>query len=154
MTTWVKNLVFGVALLALGAATPLFAQVEIGTWVRQPTASNPGMTMTVEACCSGGRRLTYRFMIDKKQMRLTVESRLDGKDAPVLIDGKPSGETMAITRVDERHASTIVKMNGTFFGTAKATLSADGKTLTVVNDYSSSAGGHPAGKYTEVWVRK
>jgi hypothetical protein len=150
----VKTLASSIALLALGFAQPLFAQVELGTWVRKPTATQPGMTMIVEACCNGGRRLTYRFTMDNKEMRLTVESRLDGKDAPVLVDGKPSGETMAITRVDARHANAVLKMNGTFFGTAKGTLSQDAKTLTVVNDYSSSAGGHAAGKYTEVWVKQ
>jgi hypothetical protein len=35
-----------------------------------------------------------------------------------------------------------------------STLSADGKVLTVINDYSSSVGGQPVGKYTETWVRK
>jgi hypothetical protein len=47
----------------------------------------------------------------------------------------------------------FLKMNGRFFGTAKATLSADGKTLTVINDFTSSAGGQAVGKYTEIWVR-
>jgi hypothetical protein len=70
------------------------------------------------------------------------------------MNGKPSGETMAIKRVDAHHASTELKMNGTFFGTSKATLSADGKTLTVLNDYSSSVGGRQAGKYTEVWLKQ
>jgi predicted SpoU family rRNA methylase len=72
----------------------------------------------------------------------------------VLIAGKPSGETMAITRVDDHHLSTIVKLNGKAFGTSKATLSPDGKVLTVVNDVSSSAGGQQVGKTTEIWVRQ
>jgi len=88
------------------------------------------------------------------KMVLTLESRFDGSPAPVLIDGKPSGETMEITRVDDHHLSTVLKMNGKPFGTSKATLSADGKTLTVVTDFSSSAGGQAVGKTTETWVRK
>jgi hypothetical protein len=40
------------------------------------------------------------------------------------------------------------------FGTSKATLSADGKVLTVVNDYTSSAGGQTVGKSTETWTHK
>jgi hypothetical protein len=112
------------------------------------------MTMTVDACCSGGRRLIYNIVIGETTTVLTIESRLDGSDAPVLMDGKPSGETMAIKRLDDHHASTVVKMNGSLFGTSKATLSADGRTLTVINDFSSSAGGQPVGKYTEIWVRK
>jgi hypothetical protein len=148
------HLAVGVAMLALGAAKSLHAQIDVGTWMRQATDSMPGMTMTVEACCNGGRRLIYRVVIAETVTLLTVESRLDGTDAPVLMNGKPSGETMSITRVDDHHASTIVKMNGRPFGTSKATLSADGRTLTVINDFSSSAGGQAVGKYTEIWVRK
>lgn len=33
-------------------------------------------------------------------------------------------------------------------------MAANGKTLTVVNDYTSSTGGQPVGKDTETWVRK
>lgn len=139
---------------ALGAAGPLEAQLPVGTWVRQPTASMPGMTMTVEACCNGGRRLIYHILIEKTEAVLTVESPFDGSDAPVLMNGTPSGQTMGITLVDDHHASAVLKMNGTFLGTAKSTLSADRRTLTVVNDYTSAAGGQAVGKYTEVWVRR
>jgi len=45
-------------------------------------------------------------------------------------------------------------MNGKEFGTSKASLSPDGKTITVENDFIASLGGNPAGKRTEVWVRK
>jgi hypothetical protein len=112
------------------------------------------MTMTVETCCNGGRRLTYHFDINATVTTLTVESRFDGSEADVLIAGKPSGETMAITRVDDHHIATVVKLNGKPFGTSNATLSADGKVLTVLNEYSSSAGGQPVGKSTETWVRE
>jgi hypothetical protein len=67
----------------------------------------PGMTMVVEACCNGGRRLIYHVVIDKTETLLTVESRFDGGDAPVLMNGKPSGETMAIKLADDHHASTV-----------------------------------------------
>ena len=149
------RLAFWIAALALGSAGSLQAQIDVGTWVRQKTDSMPGsMTLTVEACCSGGRRLTYYVVVGDARTLLTVESRLDGSDAPVLINGKASGETMAIKRLDDHHASAVVKMNGQLFGTSKSTLSADGRTLTVLNDFASSAGGQPFGKSTEVWIRK
>ena len=85
---------------------------------------------------------------------MTVESRLDGSEAPVLLGGKPSGETMAIKRIDDHHAVTVMTMNGKPFGTSKATLSADGKTLTVENDFSAGVAGQQAGRSTETWVRK
>lgn len=154
MTVKARSIACGVAMLALVSAKPLPAQLEIGTWVRQPAPSMPSMTMKIEACCNGGRRLTYYVVMSGSETVLTVESRLDGKDAPVLMGGKPSGQTMAIKRVDARHASAVLKMNGTVYGTSHSTLSADGRTLTSVNDYTSSAGGQTVGKITEIWVRK
>jgi hypothetical protein len=131
------------------------AQLEIGTWVRQAPTSTPGaMTLTVEACCAGGRRLTYHVPVNGQEILLVVETKLDGADAPVLVAGRPSGETMAIKRTDANHASSVLKMNGQVFATSTATLSPDGKTLTVVNDVTSAIGGQPVGKATDVWSRK
>jgi hypothetical protein len=129
--------------------------MEIGSWVRQDTTSKAGsLTMDVEACCHGGRRLTYHVPMGQTTAALTIESPFDGTEVPVLMNGKPTGETMAITRVDARHASTVVKMNGNPFGTSEATLSADGKTLTVLNDFSATVGSQQQGKHTEIWVKK
>jgi hypothetical protein len=153
-TRGARILACGVVLLTFGAARSLHAQIDVGTWVRASTDSMPAMTLTVDACCNGGRRLTWHFVIGGTPTELTIESRLDGSDAPVLVGGKPTGETMAIKRLDAHHASTVVKMNGKPFGTAESTLSADGGTLTVVNNFSSSAGGQAVGKYTEIWTRR
>jgi hypothetical protein len=150
-----RSLAATIAVLgAIGSPSILHAQMGVGTWVRQATASGSSLTMKVEACCGSGRRLTYHIGSNATAMVLTLESRFDGSSAPVLINGKPSGETMEITRVDAHHTSTILKMNGKTFGTSKATLSADGKTLTVINDLTSSAGGQKLGKSTEIWVRQ
>ena len=140
-------------LWALDPASPALAQIGVGTWIRQGgAATHVEMTMTVEPCCNGGRRLTYRFGGINQIM--SVESAFDGREVPVLLDGKPSGETMAIKQIDSRHTSTVVKMNGKAFGISKSTISADGRTLTVENDFSSSVGGNHAGRTTETWVRK
>jgi hypothetical protein len=61
---------------------------------------------------------------------------------------------MAIKRLDDHHTYTVLKMNGREFGTSKASLSPDGKTITVENDFAAEGGGHRAGKHTEVWLRK
>lgn len=154
-TATARTLACVVALLGtLGATRSLHAQLGVGTWVRQDTTSKPAITMDVATCCNGGYRLTYYLVIEGHPAVLMVESPFDGTEVPVMIAGKPSGETMAITRVDSHHTSTILKMNGQLFGTSKATLSADGKTLTVTNEFSSPVGGQPVGKSTEVWVRK
>ena len=138
---------------ALGLEHSAHAQTGLGTWVRQAGPQVPGqITMIVEACCNGGRRLTYQ--LGESGHVMIVESPFDGQEVPVLLDGKPSGETMAIKRLDDHHTFTVVKMNGKEFGTSKATLSPDGKKITVENDFAASVGGNPAGKHTEVWVRK
>jgi hypothetical protein len=149
-----RAIVFGAAMaFVFGFATPAGAQAALGTWVRRPDSTAPqGMTMTVEMCCGSGRRITYH--VPPKDMILTVESKLDGRDAPVLLGGKPSGETMAITRLDDRHYSAVLKMNGKVFGTSKGAISVDGKTLTVENDFTAGMGGNPVGKHTETWVKK
>jgi len=151
MTTTVRVLAGCVALIGIFAGRPAFAQLEIGTWVRK-TPSQPEMTLIIEACCNGGRRLTYRFMIGKTAGSMTLETKLDGTDTPVLVEGKPSGETMAIKREDDHHASTVIKMNGTVFATSKATLSPDGKMLTAVTQNNGAPG--PQGESTEVYVKQ
>jgi hypothetical protein len=136
--------------LCLAFAPPLWAADWYGTWT---TSSHPGMTMTIEPYGVGGSRITYRFKIDSKDNVMIIESALNGTDAQVMVNGKPSGETMAIKRLDDRHTSTAVKMNGQPFGNSKSEISVDGKTLNIEND-PSSVGGRPGVKTTEIWERK
>jgi hypothetical protein len=86
-------------------------------------------------------------------MQLVVDSPMDGTEVPALVGGKPSGETMAIKRVDDHHYRAIMKMRGQPLGTSTGTLSADAKTLTVetVNQNRSTA---PAEKIIETWIKK
>ena len=153
-TVRMKSVVCGVALVgALAVATSVRAQIEVGTWVRQAEAAMPGvMTMTVERCCGNGRRILYRM--EGTPSVMTFESRFDGSAAPMLVDGKPTGSTMAVKRLDDHRTFTVIKVNGKAIGTSKAALSADGKTITVENEITSADGGQKVGKSTEVWVRK
>ena len=151
MSTFKVLATVGTILVLLAISAALEAQMVVGTWLRTPTKTAPGvMTMTVEPCCGSGYKLTYRFAMGDNQTVMTVESPFDGTEVPVLVNGKPSGETMAIKRVDGHHSSTVIKMNGEPFGTSHATLSADDKTLTVVNEMASGA----AGKVTETWTKQ
>ena len=139
---------------AFGMPGAMQAQLGVGTWERQSDKGSKGvgsMTMTVEPCCKGGYKLTYHIAFNGVTSVMKVESPFDGTAVPVLVDGKPSGETMSITRVDDRHSTTVMTMNGKPFGTSKSTLSADGKTLTVIDDIAQSGGVQPK---TEIWVKK
>jgi len=46
------------------------------------------------------------------EMVMTVTPPFDGSDAPMLVNGKPSGQTMGIKWVDAHHTITVLKMNG------------------------------------------
>jgi hypothetical protein len=141
-----------VASLLAGAPPAVAASSPIGTWVKKAEPGKPAVTMTIDSWGPTMVKVTYN--IKDPPIVLTVVSALNGADAPVLLNGKPSGETMAIKLIDPLHSNTIVKMNGKPFGTSKGTFSADFNTLTVENDFSAGVGGNPAGKSTEVWTRK
>lgn len=149
-----KRLICGVAFLsAVGWASQVHAQLGVGsTWLRTD-AQGKGITMRVEACCNGGLRLIYQIppMGTQLATTLTVDSPMDGTEVPALIGGKPSGETMAIKRIDGHHYSAVVKLNGQPFGTHNSTVSADGKTMTVE---SVTQGGGRVVKTIETWMRK
>ena len=135
---------------------PAAAQMGLGTWVLQRTGNDTvDVTLKVDACCHGGRRLSYAVTAPKgTSMSLIIESPFDGSDAPLTIGGKPTGETMAITRVDDRHATAVIKYNGEQVGTYRATISPDGSTLTVARDNTAPYPGQHVGKVEEIWKKK
>ena len=140
-------------LMLVGWASQAHAQLGVGTtWVRTD-AQGKGIVLNVEACCHGGLRLLYDVPISGGQpaFKMSVDSPMNGTEAPALIAGKPSGETMAIKRVDDHHLTAILKMNGQPFATYNATVSPDNKSMTVDGVYGT---GSQTQKVTETWVRK
>jgi hypothetical protein len=140
-------------LLALDWVGQAYAQLGVGTTWLRTDAKGKGIVLTVEACCNGGLRFIWRIpsMGGQPALTMTVDSPMNGTEAPALINGKPTGETMAIRRVDDHHYSAIVKMNGQPFGTSNGTVSADNKTMTVESVFGN---GSQTEKTTETWVRK
>jgi hypothetical protein len=122
-----------------------------GTWIRRDPMPGGAIALTVEAA-GGGRKLTYKFA--DASMVMTIVTQLDGKDAPVLLNGQPSGQTMAIKLIDDRHTFAVVKFQGKEGSTAKSELSADGKVLKVENMMPSSAGGAGQVILVEYWDKK
>jgi hypothetical protein len=140
-------------LLALGWVGQAYAQLGVGTTWLRTDAKGKGIVLTVEACCNGGLRFIWQIpsMGGQPASTMTVDSPMNGTEVPALIGGKPTGETMAIKRVDDHHYSAIVKMNGQPFGTSNGTVSADNKTMTVDSVFGI---GSQTEKTTETWVRK
>jgi hypothetical protein len=121
-----------------------------GTWIRRDPMPGGAIALTVEAA-GGGRKLTYKFA--DASMVMTIVTQLDGKDAPVLLNGQPSGQTMAIKLIDDRHTFALVKFQGKEGSTAKSELSADGKVLKVEN-MAPSAGGSGQVVLVEYWDKR
>ncbi len=141
------------SLMVVGWASQVHAQLGVGTtWVRTD-AQGKGIVLNVEACCNGGLRLIYHVPTTGGQPALTmsVDSPMNGTEVPALIAGKPSGETMAIKRVDDHHLTAILKMNGQPFATYSGTVSPDNKSMAVDSVYGT---GSQTQKITETWVRK
>jgi hypothetical protein len=148
------RLIYSVAFLTFVAwVAQAHAQFFAGTTWTRTDAEGKGMTMSVAACCNGGYRLTYQVpaMGGQPAMLLTIDSPLDGTDVPTLIGGKPSGQTMAIKRVDDHHYTAVIKLNGQPTMTSTGVVSADNKTMTV-EDVSPGRGN--GSKTIETWVRK
>jgi hypothetical protein len=142
-----RRAVWTVVVLCAVAGLAQAAGSDIGTWAK----TEGTMTLTIEAHGSA-RRLVYH--VKDKPITLTVDSDLDGKDAPVMMNGKLSGETMAIRKVDAHHYSTVLKINGRPFGTSEATFSDDFSKMTVHTDIQRAEMGREVGKKTETWVRQ
>ena len=140
-------------LLVLGWAGQAHAQFGVGTTWLRTDAKGKGIILRVEACCNGGLRLTWQIppTAGVPAHTMTVDSPMNGTEAPTFVGGKPVGQTMAIKRIDDHHYSAIVKINGQLLGTSNGTISADNKSMTVDSVYG--AGGQ-AQKTVETWVRQ
>lgn len=143
----------GVVLLVVGWAIPAHAQLGVGTTWQRTDPLGLGLVLVVSACCNGGLRLVYTVppMGGQPAATMTVDSPMDGTEVPVLLGGKPSGQTMAIKRLNDHHFTAIGKMGGGISGTYNSTVSADGRSMTVE---SVVTGTGAVQKITETWVRK
>ncbi len=139
--------------LVLLVAAPLFAAGSpfLGTWVERldANAKRPRMTMTITDAGVGKRLITYTTPGSPRKM--TVLTSGQGEDSPVLVDGRPTGQTMAIRITDARHRETIVKSNGEKTGESRAEISADGKVMKVDNETIVTGHTH---KSTAYWDRQ
>jgi hypothetical protein len=152
---WMLTRVSFVACALLLGRPAAAADSPMGTWTKASDLANAkgNLILTIERWGKGGAKLVWRMK--GQPIVMAIESALDGKDAPLLVNGQPSGETMGITRIDGHHAATILKFNGKQFGTSTATFSDDFTKMTVENVVQDRTDvGPPPGKTTEIWTRK
>ena len=114
-----------------------------------------GLMIIVEEVGTGWK-LTYKVVGPTAAASTvsTVLTPLDGKEAPVLVNGEPSGQTMAIKRIDSRHTVSVQKFQGKEAGTSKAEISPNGKVLTVENECATSNPTGQVGKQIQYWDRQ
>jgi hypothetical protein len=152
-----KRIASLVVLLALSVES-WAASPWSGVWVLRDTTTPFRLTMTLEEVGSGWK-ITYRIPVPDRQggaapSVMTVETGLDGKEVPSLVDGKPSGQTMDIRKIDDRHASTVVKIDGKQTGVSKSELSADGKVIKSESEFTVSGPSGAAGKQVQYWDKQ
>ena len=129
-----------------------------GTWLMREPSKKFQLTMTVKEV-AGGWKISWRDPVPDAKgsasyVTMTAETALDGKESPNLIDGKPSGQTMEIRKVDDRHTYTVVKYQGKQVGISKSELSPDSKVIKTDNDFSVSGPSGVAGKYVQYWDKQ
>ena len=148
------GLAFVVCLLSLSSLVRA-ESLWSGTWVLRENPPGGQLTMTVEEVGTGWK-LTYKVVGPTAAASTvsTVLTPLDGKEVPVLVNGEPSGQTMAIKRIDSRHTVTIVRYQGKERSVAKSEISPNGKVLTVETEYAATNPIGLAGKQIERWNRQ
>ena len=135
-------LVFLLGLSSMVGADSLWS----GTWILREPPQGGHLTMTLEEVGTGWK-LTHKIVTPDAPgtIYMTVVTQLDGK---------PTGQTMGIRKIDSRHAVGIVKFQGKETGISKSELSPDGKVLKVEIDYKDSNPTGSVGKQIQYWDRK
>jgi hypothetical protein len=109
----------------------------LGSWKANPAKSKSTNAISTaslkfEATADGIKLSTEGTDADGKPMKGSYTSKFDGKD--VVWTGNPMADTAAPKRVDDNNYENVWKKDGKVTVTAKVTVSADGKMLTVTQE--------------------
>ncbi|MEO8130811.1 MAG: hypothetical protein ABI822_27180 [Bryobacteraceae bacterium] len=145
------NLIVAIVFLASLSVSVMRAELPPGVWVRRALKDGSRVTITVESAGTS-RVLTYRTERRHGTIRtLVVATALDGRDTQVSVDGKPSAQTMAFRKLDDRHTVNIVKLNGKPVSTQQFEIGADGKVIKVLTIPTDAE--HQDG-FTDYWDKQ
>lgn len=135
--------VFSVMLLA--SSTAVAADNWLGTWKLDlakskfsPGPAPKGLTLKFEASQDGITLTSDGVDADGKPTHGSYTSKFDGKDVPWA--GNPNADTASPKRIDANSYQNTWKKDGKVTVTAKAVVSADGKTLTVTQTGKNAKG--------------
>ena len=134
-----------ISLLALTAAM-FAADNNVGTWKLNLAKSkySPGpapksQTLKIEAWGDDGVKYTADGVgADGKPTHAEFQAKYDGKDYP--FKGNPDADMLSYKRIDANTLQATTKLNGKATITAKAVVSADGKTRTVTQVGTNAQG--------------
>ena len=142
-----KNLFAGFlcSVMLLSGSMALAADNWIGTWKMNVAKSKPGpgpapksQTLKFTASAAGITLNSDGVTADGSVRKGSYTSKFDGKDVPWA--GNPDADTAAPLKVDDNNYTNTWKKGGKVTINAKATVSADGKTLTVTQTGKNAKG--------------
>ena len=136
-------------LIFVAAAAVVMGQAknpQLGTWKMNITKSTfsqgtgyKSATSRIEAVDGGVKHTLDTVYADGTSRQWEYTTAYDGKDVPV-IGNSPTGDTVAITRVDTNTTQTIYKKNGKITVIQTSVVSSDGKTRTVTTKGTNPMG--------------
>ena len=136
-----------IAIAVMISAVSLFGaeNPRLGTWKVNLDKStyNPGpkptvaSTLRIEAA-GNGEKVIVKGIADGKPTDYSYTATTDGKPYPT--PGSPYGDHATMKIIDERNSEITYTTNGKVTRTARRTVSADGKTLTIVSNGVNAKG--------------
>ena len=141
-----KTLTFVLAGAVVAMAGAAFAAENwVGSWKLNAAKSKPGdtairvQTLKFEKTAAGIKLTSEGTDAQGKPVQAGYTAKFDGTPAPWT--GNPMADTAAPKKIDDNSYENVWKIGGKGTVTAKVTVSADGKTLTV-----TQTGTDPQGK--------
>ncbi len=127
----------------LGGAAAFAGDNWVGTWKLNAAKSQissgiRAQTLMFESTPAGIKLSSDGTDAEGKPMHGGYTSKFDGKDVPWT--GNPMADTASPKRVDDNTYENVWKKGGKATVTAKVSVSADGKTLTVTQDGTDPQG--------------
>ncbi len=124
------------AMLTLASFAAQAADPLIGTWTLNAAKSKfsgPAPKSMTRTYAAQGDKIVMNVKIigaDGKEISQSSTYTQDGKDSPFV--GSSAWDTLAVTKTGANSAKFVQKKDGKVVGNGTRTVSADGKTLTLV----------------------